>query len=89
MERMFLLSYLQSMSLPQCMDWDLVRVQSGVAIRRISNRAAFLIGHSKEILELLPGSMKYEFLTGETPKKAATFISGFMEVKGEFPQFKF
>ena len=89
MEWMFPLSYLQSMSLPQNMDWDLVRAQSSVAILRISNRAAFLVGHSKEILELLTGSMKYEFLTGETPKQAATFISGFMEVKGEFPQFKF
>ena len=62
----------------------MVKAQSGVAIRGISNRAAFLIGHSREILELLLGSMKQEIPTGETFKKTATFISQFMEVKGEF-----
>ena len=62
----------------------MVKAQSGVAIRGISNRAAFLICHSREILELLLGSMKQEIPTGETFKKAATFISRFMEVKGEF-----
>jgi len=33
-------------------------------IGRISNRDAFSFGHSREILELLPGSMKQEFLRG-------------------------
>ena len=57
------------------MDRDLVRAQMGVAIGRISNRAAFPVGHNKEIPELLPSSMKQEFPTGETPKQATTFIS--------------
>jgi len=78
-----------SLSLRRYMDWDLVKAQSGVAIGRISNRAAFHVGHSREILELLPGSMKQEFPTWETPKQAATFISKFMEVKGEFSQSDF
>ena len=77
------------MSLPQYMDWDLVSTQSGVAIERISNRAAFPISHSREILELFPGSMKQEFPTGETPKQPAIFIIRFMEVKCEFPQSDF
>ena len=47
---------------------DLVRAQSGVTIERISNRAAFPVGHSREILELLLSSMKQEFPTCETPK---------------------
>ena len=89
MERMFLLSYLLSMSLPRCMDRDLVRAQLGVTIGRISNRIAFPVSHSREILELLLGSMKLEFLTGETPKQAATFTSRFMKVKGEFSQSDF
>ena len=88
MERMFL-SYLQSMSLPQYMDWDLVRAQSGVAIARISNLATFSVSHSREILELLAGSMKKKFPTGETPKQAVTFISRFMKVKVEFPLSNF
>jgi len=69
------LSYLQSMSLSWYMDWNFGRAQSGIAIGGISNRAAFSVGHSSEILALFPGSMKHEFLTGETPKQAATFIS--------------
>ena len=71
------------------MDCDLVREQSGVAIRRISNRAAFPVGHSRKILEILSSSMKQEFPTGETPKEAASFINRFMEVKGEFSQSDF
>ena len=67
----------------------MVRAQSGVTIGGISNRAAFLVGHSREILALFSGSMKQEFLTGEVPKQAATFISRFMEVKGEFPPSDF
>ena len=58
-------------------------------IGRISNHAAFPIGHSREILELLLGLMKQEFLTCEPPKDAATFISRFMKMKGEFPQSDF
>ena len=73
------------MSLYWYMDWDLVKAQSDVAIGRISNHVAFPVGYSREILELLSGSMKQEFLTCETPKQAATFISRFMVVKGEFP----
>ena len=58
MEQMFSLSYLQSMSLRQFIDWDLAKAQSSVAVGRISNRAAFPVGRSKRILELFPGSMK-------------------------------
>jgi len=70
-------------------DWDLVKAQLGVAIGRISNRAVFPIDHSREILELLSGSMNQEFATGETLKQAATIISRFMEVKGKFPSLTF
>jgi len=71
------------------MDWDLVKAQSGVAIGRISNHAAFLVGHSREVFALFLSSMKQEFLMGETPKQVATFISQFMKVKDEFPQSDF
>ena len=56
------------MSLPRYMDLDLVMAQLGDAIGRISNRATFPVGYSREILELLLGSMKQEFPTDETPK---------------------
>jgi len=50
MEWMFSLSCLQSMSLHRQMDWELTKAQSGVAIRRISNRGAFPIGHNRDII---------------------------------------
>ena len=73
------------------MDWDLdlVKEKLGVAIGRISNRAVFLIGHSREILELLLGLMNQEFATGETLKYAASIISRVMEMKGKFPRLTF
>ena len=77
------------MSLPWYMDSDLVRMQSSVAIKEISNRAALPVNHSRDFLALFPSSMKLEFLTGETLKQAATFISKFIEVKGEFPPSNF
>ena len=67
------------------MDWDLARVQSGVAIGGISYNTAFPVGHGREILALLSGSIRQKFPTGKTPKQAATFIRRFMEVKSEFP----
>ena len=89
MEQIFSLSYLQSMFVHRYMDWDLVKVQPGIAIGRISNRVAFPVGHSREILELLTGPMKQEFPTGETPKQAATFISQFMKEKDDSPNLTF
>jgi len=58
MEQMFPLSHIQSMSLPWYMDWDLVRAQLGVTIEKISNRVAFSISHSREVLVLFSGSLK-------------------------------
>ena len=85
MEQMFPLSYLVSISLHRYM----IKAQLVVAIGRISIRVAFPVGDSREILELLSGSRKQKFLTGKTPKQAVTFISWFMEVKGEFSQSNF
>ena len=48
--------------------------------------ATFPVSHGRKILELLTGLMKQEFSTSETPKQVGTFLSRFMEVKGEFPK---
>jgi len=58
-------------------------------IRRVFNSVAFPIGHGRDILELLPGPKRQEFPTSETPKQVITFISRFMQVKGEFPETNF
>ena len=80
LEWMFLLSYLQSMSLHRYI---------GITIGKISNHVDFPVDHSREILELLQGSMKQEFPIGETPKQVVTFISQFIEVKVNFPSLTF
>ena len=89
MEHIFLLSCQQFMSLCLYMDWELIKAQLDVSIRRITNSANFPIGHSREMFELLPGSMKQKFSTRKTPKQAETFINRFIEVKDEFPKSYF
>ena len=70
------------------MKWNVVKSQPGVAIGKISNGVAFTISQCREILELLPGLKRREYPPNETPKQATTFISRFMDVKGEFPKIR-
>ena len=86
---MFPLSCVQSTSLCQYMDWHLTRAQSGVATGRVSNHVAFPISHSRDVIELLPGSVRWEYPSGETPKQPGTLINRFMETKGDFPKSDF
>ena len=60
MEQMFPLSYLQSMLLHKQMDWDLTWLQSEVSIERIFNHGAFPVGHSRDMIGLLPGLVGQE-----------------------------
>ena len=89
MERMFSLSSIQSMSLHRSMEWELTKEQSGVSLGRISHHTAIPAGHIKNIIGLLPSSLKAEYPIGETPYQASTFISQFMTVKGDFSKGEF
>ena len=77
------------MSLHRQIDWNLTRLQSGISIGRIFNYSTFPVGHSRDVIGLLSGSMRQEYPKGETPKQANTFISKFMEAKGDFPKSEF
>jgi len=66
------------------MEWDLIKSQQGVSIGKITNRGAFLVGSSRDIIGLLPGLVRHEYPRGETPKQANLFINRFMTVKGDF-----
>ena len=87
MEHMFPLSCLKSLSLRQQMNWDLTRVQSSVSIGRISNRVP--VGYSRDVIGLIPDSLRQEYPNGETLKQVGTFISKFIEVKGYFSKSEF
>jgi len=66
------------------MDWELTKVQSGVAIGKISNHAAFPASHSRDVVGLLSGLLRPEYPTGETPIQVNTLINQFMIAKGGF-----
>ena len=85
MTRMVPLSYLQSVSIPRQMDWDLTREQDGVTIGRIARHGAQPTSHGRNITGLNSGLIGEAFPQGESPKLANIFISRFMKVKGEFP----
>jgi len=67
MERMFSLSSIQSMSLHRSMEWELTKEQSGVSLGQISCHTAILAGHDRNVVGLLPGSLKAAYPIGETP----------------------
>ena len=54
------------------MDWELVRLFSGVTLGKIGAREAYIIGHGRDVLELQPSLVRAEYPMGETPQLAAT-----------------
>ena len=47
------------------------------------------MGHGRNVVRLLPGSLKAEYPIGETPHQVATFINQFIVVKGDSPKGEF
>jgi len=85
MERMYLLAYLQHMSVCRTIDWELVRPFSGVILGKIGAHEAYTFGHGRDVLGLQPDLVRAEYRTGKTPQLAATFINQFLKVRGDFP----
>jgi len=71
------------------MDWELTNSLSGISLGKISANAAYRVNHGIEVIGLQPELVRSEFLTGETPQRAATFINQFVAVKGNFPLVNF
>ena len=71
MERMYPLTYLQHMFVCQTMDWETILRST---LGKIGTREAYTIGHGSYVLALQPGLVRAEYLTGEPPQLAATFI---------------
>ena len=66
------------------MDWELVKPISRVSLGKIGAPEAFTIGHGRDVLGLHPGLVRAEYLIGETPQLATTFIRQFLDVRGDF-----
>ena len=89
MVRMVPLFYLQSMSVPRLMDWDLTRSQGRISVGRVINYRSSPAGNGQCIVGLHPGLVGHELPQGETPKEADMFINRFMAAGGEFPSAEF
>jgi len=71
------------------MEWDLIKVQSGISIGRISHHTSSPAKHGRDVVRLQPSLLKEEYPMGDVSKHVATFINQFMAIKGEFPKGKF
>ena len=84
MERMYPLSYLQHMSVPRPMVWEITRPVPEVSLGTLGSRKVYNAGHEKEAFGLFPGLLRSEHLVGETPKLGTTFLNVFMKAGGDF-----
>ena len=85
MERMYPLSYLQHMSVPRIMAWEIARPVPKVSLGTLGSRKVYIVGHEKEVFGLFPGLLRSDHLVGETPQLGTTFINVFMKAGGDFP----
>jgi len=86
MERMFPLSYLQHMSVPRKMEWDVSRYVPEITLGDLGSQRVYRHdGHDRAVLGLFPGSRKSEVPVGEIPKLGTTFLNAFMEAEGDYP----
>ena len=84
MERMYPLSYLQHMSVPRKMTWEISRPISEVTLGSLGPKKVHHAGHEKEVFGLFPGLLRTDHPVGETPKLGTTFLNAFMKVGGDF-----
>ena len=86
MERMLPLSYLQHMSVPRKMKWDVSRYIPEITLGDLGSHKVYRHDcHDRTVLGLFPGSRKSELPVGEIPKLATTFLNNFMEAEGDYP----
>ena len=55
MERMYPLSYLQHMSVPRIMAWEIARPVPEVSLGTLGSRKVYNVGYEKEVFGLFPG----------------------------------
>jgi len=84
MERMYPLSYLQHMSIPRKMTWEISRPVPEVTLGSLGSKKVYHAGHEKEVFGLFPGLLRTDHPVGETPKLGTTFLNAFMKVGGDF-----
>jgi hypothetical protein len=85
MVRRVSLEFLQSMSVPRLMKWDLTRELDGVSVAKLINYQSTPIGRGRSIEGLFPGLISQELPAREIPKEANIFINRFTAAGGDFP----
>jgi len=56
-----------------------------VSLGKLGAKEAYHAGYGKDVFDLYPESVRTEYLKGETPQLATTFINQFLKVRGDFP----
>jgi len=84
MERMYPLSYLQHMSVHRAMECNLSKFVSSVFLGKLGVKDAYPIGHRKDVFGLFSRLVRTDYLKGETPQLASTFINQFLKLRGDF-----
>lgn len=84
MVRTISIPYLQSLSLPRTMDWDLVQEQDGITAGTMLHNNARPCG-TRQMVAHFPGLRHSTFPVNENPKPANTLIRRFMAADGAFP----
>lgn len=79
------MSYLQNTSIPQKMQWHLTKPHDDVLLGGFGMTVEFFTNTGKHVAGQLLGSLKKEYLVGETPKISSIFLNCFAVVHGEFP----
>ena len=74
MERMHPLSYLQHMSVPRAMEWELARLVPNVSLGILGTRKVHPAGHGREVFGLFPGLLRSDYPVGETPQLSTCLL---------------
>ena len=82
---MYPLAHLQYMSVCRTIEWDLSKSLSSISLGKLGMNEAYPVSHGRDVLGLQLRLVRAEYLTGETPQLAATFINQFLKVRGDFP----
>ena len=87
MDRMYPMFYLQHMSVPRKMEFDLARYAPEITRGDLGSHFQVhrLDGHDASVIGLFPGSRRTEVPAGEIPQLGTTFLNAFMEAEGDYP----
>lgn len=81
---MHVLAYLQNLSVPHRMDWNLVSFVPKMAIEKLGYHEALRVSHEKGVSGLFHVAVQSKLTQGEVPQLANTFINQFIKANGDY-----